>query len=58
MKDWTWQKWVGKLWPWAVAAVTALLKEVFEVEITWFPTFVAVATGLVQFLLSLFPPKE
>jgi hypothetical protein len=58
MNKWPWQKWVGKLWPWALAAVGALLEGVLELNITWWPTAVGVATGIVQFILSMFPVKE
>ena len=57
MASWPWQKWVGKLVPWALAAVAALLKEVMELDIGWWPVIVTVATGLVQLIMSLFPPK-
>lgn len=57
MGSWSWQKWVGKLLPWVLAAVSAFFKEVLEIDVTWWPTLVAVLTGIVQFILSLFPPK-
>lgn len=57
MKDWPWQKWVGKIVPWALAAIAAFFKEVVELDISWWPLVVSVATGLVQLVLSLFPKK-
>ena len=58
MKNWSWQKWVGKIIPWAIAAVAAFLKGVVEIDLPWWPVFVSAAMGLVQLILSLFPQKE
>jgi len=53
----SWQQWVGKLAPWAVAAATAFLKEVVNLDLTWWPTFSALFLGLVQFIISMIPKK-
>ena len=57
MKEWSWQKWVGKLIPWALTAASAFMKGVLELDVTWWPTIVAAITGIVQWVLALFPPK-
>ncbi len=57
MKDWTWQKWLGKLAVLVVAVAEAVFA-LLEVIPVWWP---AIATGiawLVQFVIGLIPPKE
>lgn len=57
MKEWSWQKWVGKLLPF-VLAVAAAVWELIEGTPGWWPTVAAALTGIVQWVLALFPPKE
>jgi membrane protein YdbS with pleckstrin-like domain len=57
MKDWTWQKWIGKLLPFAVA-VGAAVWQLMEAEPVWWPVVVAGLTGFVQWIIALFPPAE
>jgi len=47
-----WKQWIGKLAPWALAAAAAFMKEVLNLEITWWPTFSSLALGVLQFFLS------
>lgn len=58
MKGKPWYVWLGKLAPWAAAAVTAFVKEVLEIDITWLPTAIALALGLVQLIISFVKPAE
>jgi hypothetical protein len=58
MKSWSWQKWMGKLWPWAAGAATAFVKEVLGADITWWPTALMAVTGIVNLVLALCPVKE
>jgi len=56
MKNWSWQKWLGKLLPFAVA-VGAAVWELVEGTPGWWPVVVAAGTGIVQWIVALFPPK-
>jgi len=58
MKSWSWQKWAGRLWPWALTAATAFVKEVLGADITWLPTAVAAASAVLNLVLALFPDKS
>ena len=53
-----WQRVVGKVAPWLIAAATGFVKEVLGKDITWWPTACALALGLVQFVLSVIPDRE
>jgi len=53
---WTWQKFVGKLLPFAVA-IGAAVWSLIESEPSWWVVVVAAATGVVQWLIAVFPPK-
>jgi len=57
MKDWPWQKWIGKLLPFAVA-VGAAVWTLIEKQPGWWAVAVAAATGVVQWLIATFPPKS
>lgn len=58
MKDWTWQKWVGKVTPIVVAVLTVGVWEFAEMPA---PGWAAIVAGLVtmvaQAAVALFPPK-
>ena len=58
MKDWSWQKWVGKLTPVVVAVLTVGVWEFAEIPA---PGWAAIVAGLVtmiaQAAVALFPPK-
>lgn len=53
----TWQQVVGKVLPWAVAAVTGLF-EALGMQITWWPTAGALLIGAVQLIIGLIPAKR
>ena len=59
MKDWTWQKWVGKLAPIIASLLTEGVWAFFELPS---PLWAASAAGLVtlfaQWIISLIPPKS
>lgn len=57
MGTWSWQKWIGKLLPFVVA-IGAAIWELLEGTPGWWPVVVAALTGVVQWVLALFPPKE
>jgi hypothetical protein len=51
-----WQKWLGR----GLIAVNAIVLAVcafFQVEVTWWQPVMVAATGLVNILIGLFPPK-
>ncbi len=48
-----WYVWLGKLAPWLAGAVAAFVKEVLGIEITWLPTILTLALGVVQFIISM-----
>lgn len=58
MKDWSWQKWVGKLTPVVVGLLTIGVWEFAELPA---PNWAAIVAGLLtmfaQAVVSLFPPK-
>ena len=58
MKDWTWQKWVGKVTPIVVAVLTVGVWEFAEIPA---PGWAAIVAGLVtmvaQAAVALFPAK-
>jgi len=56
MKSWSWQKWIGKLLPF-VLAVAAALWQLIDQTPGWWPAVAAALTGVVQWLIALFPPK-
>lgn len=56
MKSWTWQKWIGKLLPF-VLAVAAAVWQLIDGQPTWWPTVAAALTGVVQWVVALFPAK-
>lgn len=51
-----WYVWLGKLAPWAAAAVTAFVKEVLGIDITWLPTALTLGLGIVQLIISFVKP--
>jgi hypothetical protein len=51
MKTWSWQKWLGKLWPF-VLAVGAAVWQLIDQTPGWWPTITALVTGLVQWLVA------
>jgi len=53
-----WKQIIGKAAPWAFAAIASFMKEVMDMEITWWPTFSSVALGVIQFLLSRIKDKK
>ena len=59
MKDWPWQKWVGKLSPIVVTLLSAGIWEFFELPAPiWAPIIAGAITFLAQQALALFQPKE
>jgi len=56
-KDWTWQKWVGKLILLVVAAGELVIKEL-GVNIPLWSIIVPAATWVAQFILSLIPAPQ
>lgn len=44
---------IGRLVPWALAAAAAFMKEVLLMDIGWWPMFSSLATGVVQFIISM-----
>ena len=58
MKDWTWQKWVGKILL-LLVGVLELILQLFEITTWgWAPTIITLLTWLAQFIIGLIPPKE
>lgn len=63
MKDWPWQKWLGRALPFALAVVAAAWKLLApDDNPTWEPQWWAVVStgliGVVNTILSLFPVKQ
>ncbi len=59
MKDWSWQKWVGKLAPIVTGLLASGIWEFAELPApAWAGTVAALVTSLVQYLISLFPVKD
>lgn len=56
-KDWTWQKWAGKIIVWAPAVVKVTL-DALEVSSTDITTYVAAAVAILTTLIGLFPVKQ
>lgn len=52
-----WYVWLGKIAPWAAAAITAFVKEVLNIEISWLPTLLTLSLGVVQFIIAMIPKK-
>ncbi len=57
MKDWPWQKWVGKFILAAIAVGELVIKE-FGVAIPWWSIIVPAATWLAQFIIGLIPQQH
>ena len=57
MKNWTWQKWVGKMVLLAVGVGELVIESLEITNIGYWPAIVVFATWLVQFIVGLFPPK-
>jgi len=53
-----WKQIIGKAAPWALAAAAAFMKEVLDLEVTWWPTFSSVLLGIIQFVLSQIKNKK
>ncbi len=59
MKDWSWQKWVGKLAPIVAGLVSSGVWEFAELPAPFWAGVVAgLITVVVQAVISLFPAKE
>jgi hypothetical protein len=59
VKNWSWQKWVGKLSPIVVTLLTTGVWEFAEIQAPmWAPIVAGIITFLAQQVISLFPPKE
>lgn len=56
MKNWPWQKWVGKAAPFIVG-LGGLIWTFVEKEPQWWPIVVGAVTGVTQWLISVFPSK-
>lgn len=57
MKEWTWQKWAGKLAPLVTAGLVGVWA-ILEMDVpTWAPIAAGCVTFVVQQVLALFPPK-
>jgi len=54
MKDWPWQKWVGKIILLVLAVAAFLIKE-FGVAIPWWAIILPAATQVAQWFLALIP---
>jgi len=54
MKDWPWQKWVGKVILLVLALAAFLVKE-FGVDIPWWAIILPAATQVAQWFLALIP---
>lgn len=57
-KDWTWQKWAGKLAPLVAAGLVQVWAVIEQPVPVWAPIAAGLVTFIVQQLLALFPPKE
>lgn len=58
MKDWSWQKWVGKLVPVVVGVLTVGFWEFAEMPAPgWAAVIAGVITVVAQAVVSMFPPK-
>ena len=58
MKNWTWQKWVGKLAPIVVGLITVGVWEFAELPApAWAGGAGGLLTLLVQWIIALIPPK-
>ena len=57
MKDWSWQKWVGKAAPFLIG-LGGLVWTAIEQEPQWWPLVVGALTGVAQWIVAMFPPKE
>lgn len=58
MKNWSWQKWLGKITPIALGLLTTGIWEFAELPAPfWAGAVAGVITVVVQGILSLFPPK-
>ncbi|GEM_PF-6847179 len=59
MKDWSWQKWVGKLAPIVAGLIAGGVWEFAELPAPQWAGIVAGAvTALAQWLIALFPVKD
>lgn len=56
-KDWTWQKWAGKVVIWAPAVIKTTL-DVLEISRPDILTFVAAGVAILTTVIGLFPPKD
>lgn len=58
MKDWSWQKWLGKLAPIITGLLAVGVWEFAELPApAWAATVAGLVTVLVQGVIALFPPK-
>jgi sterol desaturase/sphingolipid hydroxylase (fatty acid hydroxylase superfamily) len=58
MKDWTWQKWLGKIMPILTALLAVGVWEFAELPApAWAGTAAGLLTVIVQGIIALFPPK-
>lgn len=58
MKNWPWQKIVGKLILLVVAIVELVLESLEITSVGWFPTVATFATWVAQFIIGLIPAPE
>jgi len=59
MKDWPWQKWLGKIAPIVTSLLAVGVWEFAELPApVWTGIVAGAITFLVQQVLALFPPKE
>lgn len=56
MKDWPWQKWVGKLAPIIATLLATAVWEFAELPVPgWAPVIAGIVTFLAQQVVALFP---
>ena len=58
MKNWPWQKWVGKLWPFALAVGGLVWGLIEQDPAGWYVVGSGIVTGFIQWLLGSFPVKD
>ena len=57
MKEWSWQKWLGKLIP-LLTGVFGAVWSFIESEPQWYPMVIGFGTMIIQWALASFPEKE
>jgi len=56
MKEWSWQKWLGKLIP-LLTGVFGAVWSFIESEPQWYPLVIGFGTMIVQWALAAFPEE-